>query len=652
MAFTQGLTGLLNRIPPISYKIVLTILAGIIGIITLIVLIIYFIYDVNSLNNYLKPEASKLYDTNSSLYSSLDYSEKRKVIPLAKISPYLIKAVVSTEDKEFYKHKGVSVMGIGRALFGVGGGSTITQQLAKNVFLSSERSITRKIKEIIIALKIENTFTKDKILELYLNEIYWGDRGYYGVESVSDYYFGKSAQYLDLYESTLIAGILPAPESWSPRVNFKKAKWRQSLVLDNMVKNGHITQNEANIVKNTVRKLAPLQISRSVKYPYFTDYIVEKLESIDKKYTSEKFLSRGGLKIYTTINQQYQQNAEYILKQEIRRLRGNNVNQGIIISINPKNGYIRTFVGGKEYKGFNRIFSIRQPGSTFKPFVYLTYFNQWFTSPSDTFPDTLEIATYKNSLEVECKKGNYTLIQDGKCYKDYVVKNYDGKYLGKIDLNTAIKKSVNTIPVGLTYDMGINKVIKTAKDLGINTPLKPELGTALGGSEVTPFELIKAYSVLANGGYAPDRISPITKILDKNNKNIYSSGETGLTQLYSSIAVHKLNTTLKKVVESGTGVNAYVPGLTIAGKTGTTSDYRDAWFIGYTPSLVTLVWLGNDDNSKMINVTGSTCARIFRKYMESIKSNVPAENFSQPDDIFTDTSFLIKKYFLDLLDFT
>lgn len=647
----QFIKGLKNKVPVLTYKIFLIIIGVVFSITFSIFLIIYFIYDVNSLNNYLKPEASKLYDNNSNLYSLLDFSQKRKVISLSKISPYVVKAVVSTEDKDFYKHKGVSIMGIGRAFLGVGGGSTITQQLAKNVFLSSERSLVRKLKEIVIALKIENNFTKDKILELYLNEIYWGDSGYYGIESVSNYYFGKSAQYLDLYESTLIAGILPAPESWSPRVDFKKAKWRQALVLDNMVKNGFISKSEADITKKTVRPLAPLKLTKTAKYPYFTDYTVEKLESIDKKYKSEKFLSRGGLKIYTTINQVYQQNAEAILKREINKLKFNNVTQGVIISINPKNGYIRAFVGGKDYKGFNRIFSLRQPGSTFKAFVYLTYFNQWFTSASDTFPDTLEIATYKNALEVDCKKGNYTLMQDGRCYKDYVVKNYNGKYLGKINLNTAIKQSVNTIPVGLTYDMGIDKVIKTARDFGINTPLKHELGTALGGSEVTPFELIRAYCILANGGYAPDRISPIVKILDKDNKNIYSSGENGLTQLYSSIAVYKLNNALKKVVESGTGVNAYVSGLSIAGKTGTTSDYRDAWFIGYTPSLVTLVWLGNDNNSKMVNVTGATCAKIFNRYIESIKYNIPSEKFHEPDDVFTDTTFLIKKYFLDMFDF-
>lgn len=640
-----------DKIPQGTAKIFLIIFSVFSGIFVILISFTYLIYDVNALNSYLKPEPGRLYDNNEKVYSVLDYSAKRKVTSLKNISPYLIKAVVSTEDKNFYKHHGVSLYGLLRALTGVGGGSTITQQLARNVFLTSERSLIRKFKEIIIAIKIENNFTKDKILELYLNEIYWGDSGYYGIESVSNYYFGKSAQYLDLYESTLIAGILPAPESWSPRVNFQKAKWRQALVLNNMVKNNYITQNEANIAKNTHRKLAPLKARIKSKYPYFTDYIIEKLEKIDKKYSSEKFLSKGGIKIYTTINQQYQQNAEIILKNEINRLRYNNVTQGIIISINPKNGYIRAFVGGKDYKGFNRIFSLRQPGSTFKPFVYLTYYNQWFTSPNDVFEDSLKTATYKDALEVDCKKDAYTLKQDGKCYKDYVVKNYNGSYLGNITLNSAIKYSVNTIPVNLAKEIGINKVIKTAYDFGINSKLKPELGTALGASEVTPFELARAYCILANGGYAPDRISPIIKVLDKDNKIIYNGLNTSLSQYYSSIAVSKLNRSLKQVVESGTGVNAYVYGKNIAGKTGTTSNYRDAWFIGYTPSLVTLVWLGNDNNSKMINVTGATCAKIFRKYISSIKENIPNENFPPPDDLINDTAFTMKKYFLDLIDF-
>lgn len=640
-----------KKIPTISYKIALIFLTVIFIIIFILFLIIYFIYDVTTLNNYLKPESSKLYDTNNNLYSVLDYSQKRKVITISNISPYLIKAVISMEDKDFYKHHGFSLFGLGRALIGRGGGSTITQQLAKNLFLSSERSIIRKIKEIIIAIKIENNFTKDKILELYLNEIYWGDNGYYGIESVSNYYFGKSAKYLDLYESSLIAGILPAPESWSPKVNFKKAKWRQSLVLNNMVKNSYITQKEADNIKKTYRVLHPLKLIKKTKYPYFTDYIIENLEKIDKKYTSEKFLSRGGLKIYTTINQQYQENAEIILKQEINKLKKYNVNQGIIISINPKNGYIRSFVGGKEYKGLNRIFSMRQPGSTFKPFVYLTYFNQWFTSTSDIYEDSLNIATYKNALEVPCNTKSYKVIKDGKCYKDYIVKNYNNSYLGKISLNTAIKNSINTIPVGLSYDMGIKKVIKTAHDLGIKSHLKSELGTALGSSEVTPFELIKAYCVLANGGYSTEKISPLVKVLDKNNKIIYENVDTNLNQLYSSIAVHKLNKALKQVVESGTGKIANVYGKTIAGKTGTTSNNRDAWFIGYTPSLVTLVWLGNDNNSKMSGVTGANCAKIFRKYIESIKTNIPSEDFPKPDDILNDTYFSIRKYFLEMFDF-
>lgn len=637
------------NINPLVLRISFILSAVIFSAMLLFILFVYIYYDVSTLNSYLKPEPSKLYDTNNNLYSVLDYSSKRKVIPIKNISKDLINAVVSTEDNDFYKHHGFSTYGILRAFIGKGGGSTITQQLAKNVFLSSERTIIRKIKEIIIAIKIENNYSKDKILELYLNEIYWGDHGYYGIESVSNYYFGKSAKYLDLYESTLIAGILPAPEVWSPRVNLKKAKFRQALVLNNMVKNGYIDQNKANQIKNTIRKLAPLKNKTKSEYPYFTDYIIDKVEKIDKKYSSENFLSKGGLKVFTTINQKYQRSAERILKNSINKLKANNVNQGIIISINPKNGYIRSFVGGKEYKGFNRIFSKRQPGSTFKPFVYLTYYNKWLTSGRDTFEDSIKTATYKNALEVECKKGLYSLKENGKCYRDYVVKNYSGQYFGEVSLDKAIANSLNTIPVGLTEDMGIEKVIKTANDLGIESDLKAELGTALGASEVTPFELISAYCVLANNGYQTDKITPIIKMTDKNNKIIYDGSFEYSNQVYSSRAVAKLNKSLIQVVENGTGIKAYVYGKKIAGKTGTTSNNRDAWFIGYTPSLVTLVWLGNDDNSQMKNITGATCAGIFQQYIKDIGSGIPSEYFPEPDNIFDDTYFRFKKYLYDLI---
>ncbi|MFN8672098.1 MAG: transglycosylase domain-containing protein [Candidatus Sericytochromatia bacterium] len=604
--------------------------------------IIYLIYDVSYLDNFTKPEPTKIFDTNEKIYNTMDYSSRRKVISIKNISKDLINAVISTEDHDFYNHHGFSYKGILRAILGRGGGSTITQQLAKNMFLSQERTFIRKFKEIIIAIKIENYISKDKILEIYLNEIYWGDNGYYGIESASNYFFGKSAKDLDLYESTLIAGILPAPELWSPKVDFKKAKWRQSLVLENMVRNNYISKEESEKTKAITKKLYNGKFYRQTNYPYFTDYVLEKLEKIDRRYFDDKFLSHGGLKIYTTLNQDYQKKAENILSREISKLKKYNVTQGALISINPKNGYIRAFVGGNNYSGINRIFSKRQPASAFKPFVYLTYYNEWFSSGEDIFEDTIENATFKNALEVNCKEKNYTLKQENKCYKNYVISNYTGNYLGKVTLDNAIKKSLNTIPIKIASEIGIDNIIKTAKSLGIKSHLKHELGTALGSSEVTPFELISAYLVFANGGYKINKITPIVKILDKNNKIIYEH-DIDKTQVYSSRSIYKLNQSLLKVVEEGTGKNAYINGRKIAGKTGTTSDHRDAWFIGYTPDLVTLVWLGNDDNSKMNNIVGSDCAEIFRKYTSAIINNIPNESFPEQDNIFVDTYFELKK---------
>jgi penicillin-binding protein 1A len=570
--------------------------------------------DISKIQEYTPSETSEIYDVNGRLLAKLHDEENRTIVPLKEIPLTVQQAVLSMEDERFYQHFGIDPKGMARMAASFfdkslvkGGASTITQQLARNLFLTPEVKVTRKIAEWILAVKIENKFPKSKILELYLNQVYWGHNSY-GVEAASRTFFGKSVRELNLAEASLIGGLLSSPEYYSPHRDLKIAKWRQSLTLENMIKLGFIKKAQAEEAKKYPIKLVNVKRTYKLAHPYFTSYVISVLRD---KY-GDSLLRKGGLKVYTTMDPDSQSYAEDLIKEQIGRYKiSNNVGQGALVSIDPNTGFIKAIVGGTNYEKsqFNRATQAkRQPGSSFKPFVYLTAFKEGMITP------------YSGDVDAPI-----TYPDMGGSWSP---KNYDGTYRGPLQIIDAIRKSVNTVAVKTLDRVGIDKVIETARILGIESYLGPNLSLALGSSEVTPLELASAYGVFATGGKKPLQITPILKIEDRNGDIIedYQNQET--EQVYSHRAIDMLNIGLKAVVTSGSGSGAYIPGRVVAGKTGTTSDHKDSWFAGYTPQLVTVVWIGNDDNSRMWGTTGGGfCAPIWKKYMVKALKGLPSTDF-------------------------
>lgn len=570
--------------------------------------------DISKIDQYTPSETSEIYDVNGKILAKLHDEENRITVPLDKIPLNVQRAVLSMEDERFYQHFGVDPKGVARAVGSLidkklvkGGASTITQQLARNLFLTPEVKVTRKIAEWILAIQIEQKFSKAKILELYLNQVYWGHNAY-GVEAASRTFFGKSVKDLNLAEASLIGGLLSSPEYYSPHRNFKTAKWRQSLTLQNMVRLGYIEKDEA--VKAAAYPIKLFNVRRSYKlvHPYFTSYVISVLT---EKY-GDSLLRKGGLKIYTTMDPIAQTIAEKIISTKIPKLKvSNNVGQGAIVSLDPNTGFIKTLVGGTSYEQsqFNRATQAkRQPGSSFKPFVYLTAFREGLITP--------------NTVEVDAP------ISYPDMSGVWSPKNYDGSYHGAMTIRDAVKKSINTIAVKTLDRVGVDKVIETAKMAGIESYIGPNLSIALGSAEVTPLELAASYGTFATGGKRTPQITPILKIEDRKGNIIEDNRNQELEQIFPHRAIDMMNDCLQAVVQSGTGTGAALPGRIVAGKSGTTSDHRDSWFVGYIPQLVTLVWIGNDNNSKMWKTTGGVfCAPIWKEYMEKVTKGMPVKNF-------------------------
>jgi penicillin-binding protein 1A len=570
--------------------------------------------DISKIEAYTPSETSEIYDVNGKVLAKLHDEENRIIVPLKDIPKDVQNAVLSMEDERFYTHFGVDPKGVMRAVGSFfnkslvkGGASTITQQLARNLFLTPEVKITRKVAEWILAIKMEQKFSKSKILELYLNQVYWGHNSY-GVEAASRTFFGKSVKQLNLAEASLLGGLLSSPEYYSPHRNFEMAKWRQSLTLANMVKLKYITKADANKAKNTPIKLFNVKRSYKLIHPYFTSYVISVLT---EKY-GDNLLRKGGLKIYTTMDPVAQTLAEKIISTKIPRLKiTNNIGQGAIVSLDPNTGFIKTLVGGTSYEQsqFNRATQAkRQPGSSFKPFVYLTAFGAGVITP-----DTVDVdapISYPDMSGV------------------WSPKNYDGGYRGAMTIRDAVKRSVNTIAVKTLDRVGVDKVIETAKILGIESYIGPNLSVALGSAEVTPLELASAYGAFATGGKRPPQITPILKIEDRNGNIIEDNRNQELEQVFQHRAIDMLVSCLRAVVDSGTGTAAALPGRPVGGKTGTTSDHKDSWFVGIIPQRVTLVWIGNDNNSKMWKATGGVfCAPIWKEYMTEVVKTLPIKDF-------------------------
>lgn len=521
----------------------------------------------------------------------------------------VVQAFVASEDRRFRDHQGVDYQGILRAAIanlkagGVKeGGSTITQQLARIVFLNQEQDLWRKLREVRISQKIEEQYSKDQILERYLNLVYLGS-GAYGIADAAWIYFGKSVDELTAAEAATIAGITPAPSAYSPFENPEAALKRRNLVLKQMEEDELLAPAaaEAAIASPlTTNRKEPKRLQRKV--PYFTDYIQQELT----RHLSPEQLKAGGLTVETTINLGWQTAAEKTIENAVKRYgRYQRFDQAALVAIDPRNGRIKAMVGGKDYYSkedngeFNRVTQAkRQPGSTFKTFVYSTAIAAGF-SP------------YRGLRDAE-------YVVDG-----YKPKNYDGEYRGWVSMRDALVKSINIPALQTLIQVGWEPTIATAKKMGIESELKKTYSLALGASEVTLLELTSAYGTLANKGLH-NQPHGIQQVRDRNGNIIYEAAlepERALDEDSAAI----MTWMLRSVVTSGTGTAAQI-GRPAAGKTGTTDKERDLWFVGYIPQVVAGVWLGNDDNKSTWGAS-STAAAVWRRFMLELKDWVPAEDF-------------------------
>jgi penicillin-binding protein 1A len=516
-----------------------------------------------------------------------------RTVSLKELPPYLPKAFVAIEDRRFYDHYGIDPVGITRALYrnlnrgGVSqGGSTLTQQLAKNLFLTQERTASRKIQEAILALWLERNYTKDQILELYLNRVYFG-AGAYGVEAAAQRYYGKSARSVSLSEAAVLAGLVQAPSRLAPNRNPEAAQSRAELVIAAMNELGFITPGMTKTALGAPAQPVRPQGAGSVNYA--ADYVMDVLDDFVGTVESDIVVS-------TTIDPTLQSAAERVLVDELNAKGAKfNVSQGAFVALQP-NGALKALVGGRNYESsqFNRAtVARRQPGSSFKPFVYLTAIERGLT------PDTVREDSPVN-------------------YKGWTPENYDRGYRGPIVLRDALALSLNTVAVKLGLEVGPKNVVQTAQRLGISSPLQANPALALGTSEVTPLELVAAYAAFANGGTG---VIPyvIAQVKTADGKLIYKRpAGGGLGRVVDPAAVAMMNDMMHNTFVIGTARKAQIPGWTMAGKTGTTQDYKDAWFVGFTGSLVAGVWLGNDDGSLTKRVTGGNLpAEVWHEFMKT-----------------------------------
>jgi penicillin-binding protein 1A len=518
----------------------------------------------------------------------------------------VVHAFIASEDRRFQEHRGVDPQGILRAAFSnlqagevVEGGSTITQQLARIVFLNQQRTFGRKFKEMLLAQKIEQLLSKDQILERYLNLVYLGS-GAYGVADAAWVYFSKPLDQLTLSEAATLAGIVPAPSLYSPLENPKVATERRNLVLQKMQEAGFITAQAAQAAiatPLTTHPSPPKRLQRQA--PYFTDYVLKELP----QYVSAEQLKAGGITVETTLNAQWQQAADAVIASAIERYgRWQHFGQAALVAIDPRSGQIKAMVGGNDFNQnqFNRVTQAkRQPGSTFKAFVYTAAIAAG-VSPNRGYRD----AEY---------------IVDG-----YKPENFGDKYSGSVvSMRDALTRSLNVVAVQVLIDVGWNPIIQLAHKMGIESELKPTYSLALGSSEVNLLELTSAYGTFANQGIHAKPYA-ISRILDRQGKVLYQArphSEEALDPQIASI----MTWMLQGVVNNGTGIAAQI-GRPVAGKTGTSDKARDLWFVGYIPQLVTGVWLGNDNNQPTWGGS-STAAATWRRFMLKAVDNTPIQTF-------------------------
>lgn len=629
------------------YNIIIFILILItIGLGTGLGLFLYYVKDAPEFDpTKLKPsETSMVFDQNGQVIAELHGEQNRIPVPLEKIPKDLINAFIAIEDQYFYSHKGINIRSIiGSVITNLAhggikrGASTITQQLVKTAFLSPEQSLKRKAQEAWLAIQLERHYTKDEIMEFYLNQIYFGHSAY-GVESAADTYFGKSVEELNLAESAMLAGVTKGPDYYSPYMNFEKAKERQEIILNTMAELGFITKEEAENAKKEELKLVGLKnVAADYKAPYFTDYVIQELagqlqkelglsesEAYNKIYTE-------GLKIYTTVDMKIQEAAEKVLADPKNYPYSKEDENGVIqpqaaaVIIDPHTGHIKALVGGRDHQrklGFNRASqAFRQPGSTFKPIlVYTAAVDMGYTA-----------ATVVDDSPVSYPSGSGSV---------WSPKNYTNNFRGLTTIRKAIADSVNIVAVKVFNDIGVDRGIEYAQKLGIKNFVLTgskndrQLSAALGGitKGVTPLELVSAFGTLVNEGIHVEPIA-ILKVVDKNGRTILENKPEQWSAVNKQVAFI-VTDMLRSVVTEGTGTRLADFPFPVAGKTGTTSDDKDVWWVAYTPHLAGVVWMGHDEPTTMHNVAGGyQPALMWKQIMAVAHEGLPKAQFVKPEGI-------------------
>lgn len=573
------------------------------------------------------PQTTKIYDRQSRLLYEIYSGENRTIIPLSAIPAYLKETTISVEDKDFYRHQGFNLQSILRAakenLFNhkLQGGSTLTQQLIKSALLTPEVTLRRKVKELVLAFWAERLYSKDQILEMYLNQVPYGGTAW-GVEAASQTYFGKNVKDLSLAESALLAGLPAAPTSYSPfGAHPELAKARQEEVLRRMAEDGYITPEGAQKAREEKLSFAPQRTN--IRAPHFVMYVKEELV---KKY-GQRMVEQGGLSVKTTLDLELQENVEEIVKNDVENLKNLSVGNGAALITNPVTGEILAMIGSKDYftkdydGNVNVTLSLRQPGSAIKVVNYASALQNGFT-PATILDDSP--VTYR--------------IPGSPPYSPV---NYDDRFHGKLPLRYALGNSYNVPAVKVLSQIGVKKMVEAGRQMGITSwedEARFGLSLTLGGGDVTMMDMAKVYGVLAAGGQRVD-LNPILEIKDSRGIVLAKKGSSSVQVLPPGVAFllsHILADNQARSAAFGPSSALFIPGHTVSVKTGTTNEKRDNWTIGYTPSLVVVVWVGNNDNSPMhptltSGITGA--APIWRKIIDLLLEGQPDEPWPKPEDV-------------------
>ncbi|MBI2209731.1 MAG: PBP1A family penicillin-binding protein [Deltaproteobacteria bacterium] len=618
----------------VFYRIILLSLAVVFfsGLAGVLGLVYYYGHDLPrrlDLTNYQPPVVSTVYDVRGRPIGEF-YHQRRIVVPLDRIPSHVIQAFLAAEDARFFTHKGVDGFAILRAFFanlrkgGVReGGSTLTQQLVRGFFLTPERTLRRKIREAILAYRVETNHTKEEILHLYLNQVYFG-HGNYGIEAASRDYFAKGVESLSVAEAALLAGLPRSPSRSSPYRDFFSATERQRYVLKRMLEEKFLAEAAYQEALHVAIRLTPAPMLNSQIAPHFVEYI---RQTIGERYGFDPLL-QGGLQIYTSLDASLQLAAQKAVRDGLNEVRlrlkkktgsadpAKGEVEGALLALDPRTGAVRALVGGYDFSlsEYNRALQARrQPGSAFKPIIY--------------------------SAALEGGLSELSVIQDGPLNfrmapgKYWRPQNYQNRFFGPVTLRSALAHSLNSVAVRLVGRMGVERVIRQARKLGIESPMEKNLSLSLGSSSLSLLELVRAYAVFANGGQLVEPLF-VTRVTDRNGKLLHeSSPET--KQVISPEISYVITDMLKNVVQSGTGRAAAKLGRHVAGKTGTTSEFRDGWFVGYTPALIAGVWVGYDDHRPVGDrETGArTALPIWLGFMTEAGRESGSEDFLVPEGI-------------------